>query len=38
MDELLEALEYAPNVKKLTYDVKLKKWIIQYYSLSSPIS
>ena len=35
MNELLEALEDAPNVNKLTYDVKLKKWIVQYNNLSS---
>ena len=30
MNELLEALEGAPSVNKITYDVAMKKWIVQF--------
>ena len=36
MNELLEALENAPNIKKLTYDVLKKRWTIQYFKKAAP--
>jgi hypothetical protein len=35
MDELLEALEDAPNVKKITYDVEMGNWTVQYKKKAS---
>lgn len=36
MEELLEALENAPNVKKLTFDAVKKRWNIQYFKKAAP--
>lgn len=30
MNELLEALEDAPSINKLTYDVAMGKWIVHF--------